>query len=1503
MEPIAVADREGALPASLAQQRLWFLAQLGVAGHAYHIHGGLRLKGALKRAALLGALDEIVQRHEVLRTTFRSSEGRALQVVDSSARMTLIEDDFSAGDDADERAHRLIRHEAGQPFDLGRGPLIRARLIRIRRHEHVLVVTMHHIISDAWSMGVMVAEIGAMYDAFSRGQGNPLPPLRFQYADYASWQVDRWQQGRLREQARYWQDTLNGAPSLLELPTDRPRPRIQNFAGASVAVELDAESTRQLKALSGRSGVTLFTALLAAWGILLARLSGQSTVLVGIPVANRMRKELEGMIGFFVNTLVLKVDVSAEQSVADVIEQTRARMLQAQSNADVPFEQVVELLKPVRSLAHSPLFQTMFVWQNTPEARLHLPGLAIELLEAPLDTAQFDLTLSLRPSGDRIIGALSYATALYDRDTIERYVRCWQTLLEALVADATTSPLHIPILPSKQRRQIVTSFNATQETYGEDASIHELIEAQTRRAPDAIALLDEQEQVSYGELDRRANRLAHYLREQGVAPGSRVAICVERGVPLLVCVLASLKAGAAYVPLDTEYPAQRLLYMLSDSAACVLLRSAKVSLSAEPSLTQIVIEDEQRWSHYPSTNVPATGHSPSHLAYVIYTSGSTGTPKGAMNEHRAVVNRLRWMQQAYALRADERVLQKTPFSFDVSVWELFWPLLVGAKLVLARPGGQRDPGYLQALIEQEQVSTTHFVPSMLTAFVEETSGKCCSLRRVVCSGEALTGALAQRVVTQYPHVTLYNLYGPTEAAVDVSAHAFHAGSEASLVPIGRPIANTQLYVLDEYGEIVPIGVSGEIHIGGVAVGRGYWRRAQLTAERFIPDAHGGSSGGRLYRTGDLGRYRSDGTLEYQGRNDEQVKIRGYRIECGEIAQQLSTHAQIQAAVVIAREEEGAEKRLVAYFTTHSPSVPSVEELRAYLSDRLPQYMVPAAYVHLETLPTTANGKLGKRALPVPPSSAYSHREYEAPRGEIEVALAEIWQRLLPVQRVGRHDNFFELGGHSLLATQFVSRVRKSLGRELTLQSVFLTPTIAALAHELASAELISLTDIPRADRSQPLPAARKQQVIWHWETTRPWKVPLMYCSGLRLRGALDRPALVAALDTMMERHEILRTGFQFDSASNQLMQCIAPQMRFPLREFDLSDEPPERRDEKVFELYRVMGTDSFELSVGPLIRACLIRLEESLHVFIMGMHYMICDAWSLEVLIREATSLYGAYRSGGANPLPPLPIQFADYALWQRRRLQGETLQRHVAYYKDLLEGAPRSLTLPRDHAPPDPPSNVEGIELAHCAPSLSVGLTRLARQHDVSLFMVLLAAYALMLTRMSKQSEVLIGAQTGNRQRPELESLIGPFASGIVIRLPIDDRLPVTEYLRRVRDATLAAQSHEALPGAVLNELLQAQGQSVNAVIRMQNEPRAMLQLDGLTIEPQNDGPGGRQSMAQHDVSLMVGESPGMIPMTLHYKMDLFEPETVAAWRWRLHAILEAMVRNPSQTLGALSS
>ena len=1048
---ILPASRLGALPLSFAQQRLWFLDQLEPGDASYNLPAALRLIGDLDVAAFAAAINEIVRRHEVLRTTVVMRDGEARQEIAPALEIAAPVVDLS-GFDIEEReteARRLAGEEARRPFDLAAGPLLRVLLLDLGlrpatgEREHVVAITLHHIVSDGWSTDILVREFAALYEAFVAGRPSPLPDFATQYADYAVWQRD-WLQGDvLEQQLAYWRDNLAEAPPVLELPTDRPRPAVQDHAGATYHFEVAKDVADRLGGLGRREGATLFMTLLAAFQLLLSRYSGQPDICIGTPIANRRRVELEGLIGFFVNTLVLRTDLSGDPSFRALLARVRETALGAQAHQDLPFERLVEDLQPVRDMSRSPLFQMMFVLQNAPAGELALTGLRVEPLAIESGTAKFDLTLTLAEGNEGLSASIEYATAMFDPSTIERLARHYCTLLEGIVADPETRISQLPMLSTAERRQLLVEWNATAADYPKDRLLHELFEEQAGRAPEAVAVVFEGAHLSYAELNARANQLAHCLRERGVGPDVIVGICVERSLEMLVGIFGVLKAGGAYLPLDPTYPAGRLTYMIEDARPILILTQEALRQRLPEAIETLCLDKDWPSIGGASQANPVPRATPGNLAYVIYTSGSTGRPKGVAIAHGGIPNLAAAQQARLAVRAASRMLQFSAWSFDAAVWEIAISVSSGACLILPQLEERSGDALIQLMI-RERISHALLPPAVLPTLASPP--KELALECLVVGGEAcpigITNVWAGRC-------RMINAYGPTETTVYATL------SEpllASVVPsIGRPIWNTRIYLLDDHMLPVPVGVAGELYIGGAGLARGYLGRPDLTAERFVPDPFGGA-GERLYRTGDLARYRPDGNIDYLGRIDHQVKIRGFRIELGEIEAALSRIPGVREAVVLAREDSPGDKRLVAYVAGSNGAEPAAAALRAALQRELPDYMVPAAFVVLDALPLTSNGKVDRKALPTPDIGAQVAHQYVAPRTVTEWVLARAFREVLQIDRVGINDNFFHLGGNSLSGLKLAERIRRTVCSALPVTAIFQAQTIAELADWISRSE-------------------------------------------------------------------------------------------------------------------------------------------------------------------------------------------------------------------------------------------------------------------------------------------------------------------------------------------------------------------------------------------------------------------------------------------------------------------
>jgi amino acid adenylation domain-containing protein len=1458
-------DRAGVVPASFAQQRLWFLDQLSPGGVEYNVPGAVRIRGPLDVDALRASLTEIVRRHEVLRTTFTDTGEGPVQVV---APEPVLDFGFADVSDVAELAER----EARVPFDLSHGPLVRVRLLRLTAEDHVLLLTMHHIVSDGWSLGVLMREASVLYDAFVAGAESPLPELPVQYVDYAVWQRD-WLRGAvLDEQVAYWRGQLAGAPPALELPTDRPRPVTRSGQGGQCPVSLDPPLVTGLRALGRGEGATLFMTLLAGFQVLLARYSGQTDVLVGSPIAGRTRAELEDLIGFFVNTVVLRADVSEGPGFRELLGRVRDTTLDAYAHQNVPFEKLVEVLAPPRDLARTPLFQVMFVLQNAPGGQLEFGDARLEPMDLETGTAKFELTLSLEETEHGVHGFLEYDTDLFDTATAERLVREFETLLTGIVADPELPVTEQPLLTERQRHQILEEWNNTDAEIP-DLAVHQLFEAQVARTPEAVALIHGDRSITYTELNQQANRIARSLLVRDT--GAHVGIHMGRSIELVAAQLGILKAGKAYVSLDPAYPAERLEMMVGTTGISVVLTAEELGGAA------IETQDDSD---------PGIDVHGDDAAYLIFTSGSTGVPNAVIGLHRGAVNRMAWMWRQYPFGEDEVCVLKTSPNFVDSVWETFGPLLCGVPSVILDDDTVKSPPELLDALAAAGVTRIVLVPTLIRALLAEDPDLARRLPRLrywTSSGEALPVDLLRTFQQCLPDRTLLNLYGSSEVAADSLAFDTRMPTRSTGVPIGEPIDNTRVYLLDRWLQPVPVGVPGEVYLGGAGLARGYLNRPDLTAKCFVPDPFSGVPGARLYRTGDVARWLADGQLEFVGRVDHQVKVRGFRIELGEIEAVLADHPKVRDVVAMVRTDAPGDPRLVAYVATDTGEA---AELRDYASTRLPGYLVPSAFVPLDALPLTPNGKVNRLALPAP-SVELAGAEHIAPRGPTEELIAGIWAEVLGVRRVGSTDDFFALGGHSLLATQVAARIRRVFGVALPLRRLFEASTVTGLATAVDGAVAEQLPAIARVDRAGVVPVSFAQQRLWFLDQLSPGGVTYTVPGAVRIRGPLDVDALRASLREIVRRHEILRTTF-VDTGEGPV-QIIAPELLLDIEITDTADPA---------ELAGREARVPFDLSHGPLVRVRLLRLAADDHVLLLTMHHIVSDGWSLGVLIREASALYNAFASGLESPLPALPVQYADFAAWQRDWLRGAVLDEQVAYWREQLAGAPPALELPTDRPRPAVRSGRGGRCPVTLDAALVERLRELGRDEGATLFMTLLAGFQVLLARHSGQSDVLVGSPIAGRTRTELEDLIGFFVNTMVLRVNMSDAPGFRQLLGRVRDITLDAYAHQDVPFEKLVEILApprdlTRTPLFQVMFVLQNAPTTQLELGDATLEPVDLDTG----TAKFELTLSLEEADHDVHGFLEYDTDLFEHGTAQRLAAEFHLLLAGIVAEPDRPVTEL--
>ncbi len=1426
--PIAAADSQGnerqtageLMPLSPAQERLWFLAQIEGASRAYHLSGGIRLRGALNREALYRALDAIVARHEMLRTMFVTRAGAPMQrvIVAADRQFALREQAVGTEGLSAAQLTALLSEEAAAPFDLLRGPLVRGLLIAESSTQHVLWLSMHHIVADGWSIGVLINELAELYRAFAADQPDPLPVLPAQYRHYVAAQRRLSAAGDYAAHLDYWRSTLAGAPDCIELPADHRPIEEGEFAGAAVELNLEPRVYRDLREFARRHGVTPFMALLGVWVAVLSRVSGQDDLVVGTAVADRPGAEFRDLIGFCVNTLALRFTLPAAGTASELLALVKDQVLTAQAHAAVPFERVVDAVRVSRSRAHSPLFNVMFAWQDTGRSDWQLPGLQVERLpDAPVVAVTNDMTLVFEEAGDRLLGRLEYSTTLFSRPTVERLLQCWHAVFSAILRDPKQQIGALPLLDAGETGSVVAAPRLAVPTVG----LHALFEARAREAGESIALHTDATEVSYAELERRANALAHRLRELGVGPEDRVALAGPRSIELVVGMLAVLKAGGAFVPLDPQYPAERLAWMLQDAEPKVLLKSAAVSApwaesraaTAGMAIVELSAEsiaaDVARLGAEPMALARVSGES---LAYMIYTSGSSGTPKGVLVEHRNVVNLVCAMQPLLQLTPADRLLHHSSISFDAAIWELFVPLASGASVVLVPPGAQGDPAAMLQTIEKHAATVMLFVPAFLRALLEHGEMRAQpSVRTVVSGGEALSPAHAQQLRRHWPQVQLINQYGPTECTV-VSTwfDATRLSSDAATVPIGRPIGNTSIQVLDAARQPVPVGIVGELYVSGDAVARGYWRRPDLTDESF--GDFQGPQNGRYYRTGDLVRLRADGELEFVGRMDQQIKVRGMRVELGEIEAALTALPGIRAACVVASADGTGNNSLLAYVVG---SAESPAELREQLGETLPQHMVPTAFVQLEALPLLPNGKIDRHRLPAPAASAYVRHEFAAPEGPTEQQIAAIWRELLQVERVGRHDNFFELGGHSLLALALIERLR-SHGIHGEPRQVFSAPTLVALARELqhslppvdvpanlipANCERITPAMLPLVKLSQrevdsiaatvaggarnvqdiyPL-APLQEGIFFHHLLSRAHDP---YLSRLILQfdteDALRR--YWGAMRRVVARHDALRTAV-VHATLHEPVQVVWREAAPSLDDFEVEPgvaDPVERLRRLADQRF-----PSLPLHEAPLMRGIAAHHAATGGWYLLLLaHHLTSDHSTLETINAEIAALM-------VDPNAQLPASVPFRGLVAQAR-DATAREHHTEFFRSMLADidestAPYGLLEVRG----DGTANV--VSGGPIDAKLHERVREVARAAQVSTASILHLAFAASLSRLASRQDVVFGTVVLGRLSgvEDTGQVVGPSINTLPLRVSVGEQ-SVTRSLRAMHRSLTELMRHE---------------------------------------------------------------------------------------------------------------
>jgi amino acid adenylation domain-containing protein len=1486
---------------SLIQQRFWFLDQMEGASAAYNIARALRLVGRLNLTALQQAIESIIQRHETLRTSFGMVDEKPLQFIAATVPFTLPLVDLQELPEVEKLAELqiLITAEYTQAFDLSTAPLLRVKLICLESDSHVLLVTMHHIISDAWSVGIFLKELSSFYAA------SPLPKLQIQYADYAYWQR-QWQQNDIiTTQLNYWKQELADAPPVIELPTDHPRSAIQTFRGSIQRFKLGDDLTNKLKTLSQKSGASLFMTLQAAFATLLYRYTGQEDIVIGSPITNRNRPALELLIGFFVNTLVLRTCLENNPTFRELLAQVRQVALNAYAHQDVPFDQLVEVLQPQRHLSHSPLFQVMFVLQNSPVQKLDLPGLNVTQIELdrPTAGATFDLTLSMQEIDSELRGAFEYNANLFDDDTIARMVEHFKTLVEAIATNPDECVGQLPLLTAAEQHQLLFEWNDTKTNYPHQC-IHQLFEEQVEKTPNAVAVGFGNQQLTYRELNTRANQLAHYLQKLGVGEETWVGICLDRSPTIIVAMLSILKAGGAYLPLDPSYPSDRLAFMLQDAQAFLLLTEQQL-YGQLTTVEQICLDSDWSVICQESQQNLKCNTTADNLAYVIYTSGSTGQPKGVMVPHRGVVRLVR-NTDYIDLQPKDVIAQASNTSFDAATFEIWAALLNGAKVAILERETVLSPRDFASSLQTEGVTTLFITTALFNQMIQEVPLAFASLRYLLFGGEAVDTRRVRQLLAAGAPQKLLHVYGPTENTTFSTWYNIqHIEPKAETLPIGRAIANTQNYILDRYLQPVPIGVSGELYLGGAGLARGYLNRPNLTSERFIANPFVEDE--RLYKTGDLGRFLPDGNIEFLGRIDHQVKIRGFRIELGEIETVLSQHSQVQQAVVTVREDAPGNKYLTAYVVGETETLNS-SELRQFLKPQMPEYMMPSAFVMLKTLPLTPNGKVDRQALPKPETTnSELEAAFVAPRTWLEEKLAEIWCTVLHQEKVGIYDNFFELGGHSLLLTSVISRIQQTLAIAIPLRSLFAAPTIAelglvitALQMELQKQSATGMTFdtlsslVPQV-RDTYVPLSFAQESIWCFQQENPESCAYNSFVVLRFTGALSVSVLESSFNEIIRRHEILRTTFTV--VEGQPVQIITPSLTIPLEIIDLQSLPQREQTSEAQRLAALEYQHHFDLASVPLIKTTLLRLAQQEHWLIINMHHLITDGWSFCLLLEELRILYEAFANGLSSPLPELPVQYADFTLWQRKYFNEKVIEQQLAYWLQKLTNPSLASDVVSSNQPQVSNSTSASIYSVVLPANLVASIETLSRSLRVTIFVIILTALKILLFKYAGKNKILVLVTVGNRSPVETEKIIGCFINDVILRSHLSSEQTGLTLLEEIKETlTEAINNKEIAVQTVIDTITSKQPLNISASLTMvptQDLQHWSLDVDFVSIKRD-------RSLWYQEMPLEIFvSSPSVNKPTMEikvlYSTELFTNETIEFLFSYYQEILQMLVQHPT--------
>jgi len=1476
------------IPLSFSQQRLWFLDQLEPNSPFYNIASAQRIEGRLDPALLQQALDTVSTRHDSLRTRFINEDGEPQQLIYSDSRVKIQFYDLSAQnpEQQQENLHIIRNRTIAHGFDLSEDALFRLALVKLQEQTHELILSMHHIISDGWSMALLVNELTHVYIALGAGQTPELPALEIQFSDYAVWQRQTLIGERLESELNFWRTQLRDVPNL-ELPTDFPRPPVRSSNGQLYRFSIPSELSQQVKQCAQKNNVTLFMLLFASVQLWLHKYSQQTDFCIGTPVAGRNLKELEPLIGFFVNTLPIRCQWEGNPNFVELLKQVQSNCLAAFSHQDVPLEQLVDELGVARDMSHTPLFQVMFALQNQSTDVQQIAGLSFTNVEVQTGTSKFDLTFNIEENGEALNGLLEYSTDLFSQDRIQKQAQQFVTLLRAIVADPQRQLSELCLLSVEEKAQQLNAWNRSDEIIAQHENMVERFEKQAAKSPDAVALRTQHGSMSYGQLNAAANRLAHYLVEKG-ATGKRVGIALPRGIEMIVALLGTLKAGAAYVPMDTQYPTERLLHIAKDSSSTLIITDTTQvkQLTGVDSAIFCFNRDARLLDAYGNKN-PNIEIKPDDLIYVIYTSGSTGLPKGAAVTHAGEVNLQHWYQSLCQLGEQDSCILISAFGFDLTQKNIFITLAQGGKLVL--PVLERfDPAQVCQLIEAEQISLLNCAPSMFYSLLEENAEALHSLKFVVLGGEPIA---TQRIHTWYsqrfPHTKIVNSYGPTECT-DVVAYHVVTPDQAE-IPLGRPIANTQLYVLSEHLELLPQGSAGELCVAGAGVGPGYLNNAALTAKAFVENPF---TPGKLYKTGDLARFKLNGELVYIGRKDFQVKIRGQRIELGEIEYALKQLGGVKDALVVKWNEN-----LLAYVVRDHHFIG--DGWRTRLQQTLPEYMVPSYLLELDSWPLSPNGKIDRKALPEP-DTQHEAQQFIAPRTPTEIKLSDAWCLVLQRSKISVTADFFHLGGHSLLATKLVSKMRELFKLDIPVRFIFENTSIERQAALLDTQAFPRLSaPIRPLDRAQSLPLSFAQHRLWFLDQLDPGNTAYNMPAALKLTGMLNIRNVEKSFEEIIRRHETLRSNFMSRDGIAELVIHPPEALQIPVE--DWSKLPTAEQQQKLKQEIDADANFVFDLARDKLFRCRIIQLGSDEYVLLLNMHHIVSDGWSLGVLVDEFVTLYRAFSQGLPSPLPALKIQYADFAHWQRELLQGEERDRLLSYWLEKLRGAPDVLRLPTDKPRP----KTQTFNGAHFPIQLDQQLTSriyaFCHQHRITPFMLLLGTFQYVVSRWAQQPDVCVGIPIAGRNRSEIEPLIGFFINGLIMRTDCGGNPSVEQFLERVKETALGGFAHQDIPADVLLDALQLERHAETSPgaqvgFALQNAP--MGNLDQLAADLKIENLQREHTTAKYECLLLLEETSNLIQGVFEYNTDLFVADSMQRLSDHFIHVLQQFLDTPTAQL-----